>query len=145
MTRTVVVGSADWRDRRLTMSALRRVMDVYKPPYTLVCDMSDGASRYALAGARELGWEIEPRQYDESKCAPDCPPGHRREGGPEGSWCVTARRRNLDAMIESDPDVVIAFIIGQKIARMGQHRARELGIAQWDYRTGGKAHGNSSG
>ena len=140
MRRVVVVGSPGWSDSRTAIAALRRVMDVYREPYTLVCDMTDGAARYAAAAARMLGWRVEPHEFDQSKCLPDCPTvNHRRRGGPTGDFCPAARGRNTAAMLDSNPDLCIALLRSgggratHDGARAGQAGARARGIAVWQY------------
>jgi hypothetical protein len=137
MARILAVGSSRWSNQRATLAALRKVMALYRDPYTLVCDMSDGAARYAAAAARSLGWDVEPFELDQAKCAEDCPPadGHRRPGGPDGSWCPTARHRNTETMLDSGIDLCLALIRpGNRDAqgqRQGQEAARRRDIGVW--------------
>lgn len=142
MRRIVVVGSPTWTDNRTAMAALRRVMAVYRDPYTLVCDMSDGAARYAAAGARTLGWAVEPHEIDPAKCLPDCPTeNHRRRGGPTGDWCPAVRFRNVLDMLDSGPDLALFLVrpTGRSAAtRMGQAEAKARGIGVWEYVQGGR-------
>lgn len=133
MRRIVVIGTPGWRDRRTATEALQRVTEVYRGPYTALCDTSTGAGRYASAIARELGWAIDAHDVDTSTCAPACPtgPGHRRTGGPAGEYCPTARqRRFLDDLNGADLCIVLA---ASPHARLGQAEAARRGIAVWHY------------
>lgn len=135
MARILAVGSVRWSDHRRTVAALRKVMTVYRDPYTLVCDMTDGASRFAAAAATQLGWAVEAYELDPAKCAKDCPPGHRRPGGPTGDWCPTAAGRNHNRMLDSGIDLVVAFVRSgrreDKGTRAGQFEARRRDIGIW--------------
>lgn len=111
MARVLALGSPAWTSHRLTMVALRRVMDTFREPYTLVCDMGDGAARYAAAAAQKLGWTVERHETDMAKCAADCPKSnHRRKGGPTGDYCPTARHRNTLDMIATGIHVALVFV-----------------------------------
>jgi hypothetical protein len=145
--RIVAIGSTHWNDRRTTMAALKRVMEVYRDPYTLVCDMSDGAARYAAAAARSLGWALEAYEVDTTKCQPDCPTdNHRRRGGPEGDWCPGARPRNLALMLDTNPDLCLFLVRphGTSPSRIGQAEAKRRGIAVWQYEQKGKSDGDTT-
>jgi hypothetical protein len=137
MARILAVGSSRWTSQRLTTATLRKVMALYRDPYVLVCDMTDGAARYAAAAARALGWDVEPYELDQAKCAEDCPPadGHRRPGGPSGSWCPTARHRNTEAMLGGGIDLCVAFVRSgprdDQGHRQGQAQARRRDIGVW--------------
>src|SRR5262245_13573039 len=133
--RILVIGSAEWSDAPAAKRALRRVEEVYQGPYVLVCDMSDGAPRYAAAAARTLGWSIEPHEVDPSKCGPDCP-DHRRRGGLTGDYCPTYRHRSTIAQLATGPDLVIALLRPRregKAVRIGQVEVRSRGIALWEF------------
>lgn len=135
--RILVFGSALWTSRKLTFDALRRVMEVFRGPYTLVCDMTDGAARYAAAAARDLGWQIEAHEFDITKCGPDCPTkNHRRPGGPGGDWCPSARLRNQELMADLGADVCIVLNYGTPPSgyrRDGTKEIKARGIGVWDY------------
>ncbi len=135
MVRILAVGSAKWSDHRRTVAVLRKVMTIYRAPYTLVCDMGDGAPRHAAAAARQLGWTVEAHELDAAKCAKDCPPQHRRAGGPTGDWCPTAAGRNRNTMLDSGIDVVLSFIRpgrrDDQGTRTGQAETRRRGIGIW--------------
>lgn len=137
MARIMAVGSSAWTNQRLTATALRKVMALYRDPYVLVCDMTDGAARFAAAAARSLGWEVEPHEFDPSKCASDCPPpdGHRRAGGPDGSWCPNARFRNIDRMLDAGVDLCLSLVrpSSRKAQghRQGQEQARKRDVGVW--------------
>jgi hypothetical protein len=141
--RILVFGSALWTSRKMTTDAFRRVMEVYRGPYTLVCDMTDGAARYAAVVARELGWQVEVHEFDVTKCGPDCPTrNHRRPGGPQGDWCPSARLRNQEAMAELGVDLCIAFSYGvppSGVRRDGTKEIKARGIALWEYTQPGAA------
>lgn len=134
--RLLVIGSHHWSDHRQTMAALRRVMTVYREPYTLICDTTNGAARHATVGARELGWEVEEHRLDVTKCGPDCPPSnHRRHSGPDLDYCPTAGRRNLRAML-ADADHAIVFTRPRGRStdnRIGQQDIRRHDIGIWTY------------
>lgn len=136
MRNVLVVGSVQWRDRRSTTAALKRVVDTYRPPYTLLVDDSgDGTARYAAAVASDLGWTVRTYKVD-PKCSAECPPGHRRPGGVLGDWCPTANRRAFVAQLDAGPDLVLVLMspTGRETGqRFGQMAARERGIAVWEY------------
>lgn len=148
MTRILVVGAPRWNDARQTTTALRRVMETYRDPYTLLTDMGEGAGRYAAAAARKLGWTIEPHPVDSAKCVDECPPDHRKSGGPEGSWCPTAKRRNVVSMLDT-ADVMISLITpgvssGNTSTQTGRTAANQRGIAVWVYaQQKGKVNGHT--
>lgn len=136
MARILAVGSGRWSSQRLTLATLRKVMTVYRDPYVLVCDMGDGAPRFAAAAARSLGWVVEAHEIDPTKCAEDCPTeNHRRMGGPAGSWCPTARHRNTELMLDSGIDLCLAFTRTSSREehgyRAGQHEASRRDIGIW--------------
>lgn len=135
--RVIAIGTPRWTDHRTTVAALRRVMDVYHGPWTLVCDMGDGAARHAAAAARDLGWQVDVYPVDVAKCAADCPTaGHRRRGGPSGEFCPTAKRRNLLAMLDSGVDHAVAFVRPDRREtgeRFGQEDLRKHDIGIWTY------------
>lgn len=137
MRKVLVIGSTNWRDRRSTTAALKRVIQVYRPPYTLLVeDSGDGTARYASAVAGELGWTVQPYKVD-PKCAADCVPGHRRPGGPNGDFCPTATRRAFVAQLDTGIDVVLVLMHPQGREtgqRFGQTEARARGIAVWEYK-----------
>lgn len=138
MRRVLVAGSSEWTDRRATTAAFKRVMQVYRPPYTLIVDDSgDGTARFAAATARELGWKVETYEVD-TKCAVSCPPGHRRAGGPRGDWCPLGKRRSLVAQLDTMPDLFVVFKRPAENRRttderIGQSDAKQRGIAVWQY------------
>lgn len=136
MRRIVVGGSPTWSDRASTTAAIRRVIEVYKGPYTLITDPSAGPGRYASVVAREHGWTVEPYEVD-TKCGPACEPNHRRRGGPDGTYCPTARVRALDAQLELGPDLLVMLTRPTSsqptVDRIGQAGARQRGIALWQY------------
>lgn len=147
MRRVLVIGSSTWNDRRLTANALRRVMEVYRPPYSLITDRADGASRYAAAVAADLGWTIDPYEVD-VKCVADCNPGHRRKGTVHGDYCPTARWRTMAGLIATEPDLVLVLArpVGRESgAKLGQSIARDAGIAVWEYRQKGAGRGDTNG
>lgn len=133
--RVLVLVSAKWRDARTTATAFKRVEEVYKGPYTLVLeDNGDKGTIFATTAAHRLGWGVEPYLVDQ-KCAAECTPGHRRQGGPDGDWCPTASRRALDAQLDRGIDVCIALMRsnGAAEARLGQQAANHRGIAVWRF------------
>jgi hypothetical protein len=135
--RILVFGSSLFTSRPLATTALKRVMQVYRGPYTLVCDMTDGAARYAAVVARDLGWQIEGHEFDVTKCGPDCPTSnHRRPGGPAGDWCPSARLRNQEAMAELGADQAIVLCYGTPPSgarRDGTKEVKARGIGLWEY------------
>jgi hypothetical protein len=134
--RIVIFGSSRWTSRKLTVDALSRVMRVFQGPYTLVSDMTDGASRYAAAAARELGWRVEQHEFDQSQCGADCPTkNHRRAGGPAGEWCPTARLRNFSRMLDLGADQALLFNFGSqsKSRRDGTNELKDRGIGIWEF------------
>ena len=135
--RILAIGSATWSDRTTTTKAIQRVMAVYRDPYQLVVDLDTGYGRYAAAAARAHGWEIVPYTPD-VKCGPECPlVGHRRRGGPEGTFCPTGRLRAFTAQLELGADLVLVLhrVTTNQPAgtRLGQSTARDRGIAVWEY------------
>jgi hypothetical protein len=137
MARILAVGSSRWTNQRAALAALRKVMTLYREPYVLVCDMGDGAPRFAAAAARSLGWTVEPYELDQSKCADSCPApeGHRRPGGPTGSWCPSARSRNTELMLNGGVDLCIGFVRpgsrDDQGFKQGQAQARRRDIGVW--------------
>jgi len=119
------------------MEALQRVTQTYRDPYTVITNGRQGAATYALAAARELGMDTEEYPFDPTKCGSDCAiTNHRRTGGPTGSWCPTAESRNLDLMIKTGVDVVLAFHRPESSVaevRDGTKQIKKQGIAVWDY------------
>jgi len=140
--RILVFGSPYWSSRKLTVDALQRVMEVYRPTYTLVCDMTDGAARYAAAVARELGWQVEVHEFDVTKCGPDCPTRNHRRKSQQGDWCPSARLRNQEAMADLGADVCIALGYGvppSGVRRDGTKEIKARGIGVWEYTQPGAA------
>jgi hypothetical protein len=136
--RILVIGSLEWTSRALTRQALNRVLKTFKPPYTIVCDGTDGAAKYAAAVGREMGMGVELHELDTAKCGPECPDedGHRRVGGPAGEWCPTAKIRNFMAMAASSIDVCIALDIpsNTNVYRDGRKDIKmKHGIGLWEY------------
>lgn len=149
MRRIVVTGSPKWRDTKTTNLALTRVIETYQGPYTLIYDPGTAPGRYAAAAARKLGWALEPREVDITKCGPDCAEEHhRRPGGPAGDWCPTARTRDFMDLLETSPDVVFAFNTEPKrTSRRDGHLMAALarGIAVWSYQQKISKKGGSDG
>jgi len=136
--RIVLFGSKLWTSRALTVAAFNRIMQVYRPPYTLVCDMTDGAARFAAATAHSLGWQVEVHEFDPTKCGPDCATsGHRRSGGPHGDYCPTAKARNVDRMVDLGTDLVVVLSHGTPIAgATGRDSTKEIkmrGVGLWEF------------
>lgn len=134
MTTVVAIGTPEFGDLRKIKGALRKVEDTYRPDYTLKLASGTALSSLVAGAAREQGWTVDMVEVP-TACAPDCPP-HRRKGGADGTFCVTARRRTNDALVMAIPDVVLCFArprSGLANTRLGQDLARSLGIAQWTY------------
>lgn len=136
MVRIAAIGSRKWKSTRQTQRALRRVVEMFKPPYVLMHDGGDGAPRYAAVNADRMGWTIEPHEVDPTKCTDECPPpeGHRRKGGSTGSYCPLARMRALHSMLDAGADLVLAFVTAPD-TRLGQAEAARRGVGVWEFVT----------
>lgn len=76
---------------------------------TLVHGNAKGADRLAAEYAKQVGWHVEPQHADWSgDCVAECLRGHRRRNR-YGEYCPEAGHRRNQAMVDSQPDVVVAF------------------------------------
>lgn len=138
MRRILVVGTDTWSDRRATTAALREVMETYQPPYTLITeDARGGACRLAavIAGT-VLGWKVQTFQVSE-KCDADCREGtgHRRRSTSGHDYCPTARRRMVEEILDTGPDLLLVLrkpTTRSDGERLGQLAAKRRGIAVWE-------------
>lgn len=137
MSDVLVIGSPNFSDVRAIKRALRRVEEVYRGPHTLIHTTGTALASLVVGSAREQGWTVRSIAVDQA-CASDCTPGHRRTGGPEGTFCPVARRREHEALMRAVlPNAVLVFNrVAAKATtpnRVGQHLARDLGLATWEY------------
>jgi hypothetical protein len=108
--RVLVTGSRTWTDTTIIRDALA---DVWHPDTVLVTGACpQGADLLAEQCWTHWGGRVERWPADWSgPCAADCPPGHRRPRRRDGSWyCPRAGHRRNQAMVDSRPDVCLAFI-----------------------------------
>jgi len=112
MMRVLVTGSRAWPD----VHEVRRVLDELLArvgPFILVQGGAVGADRMAKNWAlscSHAGVLMEQWDADWPTCSgPKCTPGHRKQRR-DGTWyCPTAGHHRNALMVESDPDLVIAF------------------------------------
>lgn len=57
-----------------------------------------------------LGGTCEPHPADWVNCAPDCKPGHRKQGRNGREYCPVAGKRRNQEMVETAPELVLSFI-----------------------------------
>lgn len=111
MVRLLVTGSRSWTDPRLISEALHRATGGDVSTVTLVHGACpDGADAMVDALARRLHMDIDayPARWTDP-CVPGCKPGHRRRGK-RGEFCPTAGHRRNQAMVDSGPDLCLAFM-----------------------------------
>lgn len=111
--RILVTGSRLWRypatiRRVLDETVIAHIANDRAPDVTVIHGGAKGADAMAGRYAIEAGWNVDPRPADWANCAPDCKPGHRRVGK-AGEYCPTAGHRRNKTMVDSRPDIVLAF------------------------------------
>jgi hypothetical protein len=102
--RILVTVSRSWRSWSVMREALQQVHDKW-PDAVLVHGDAPKGDRQAAGMWRELGGEVEAWPAQWTKHAPDCPLTHMKE-----RTCRHAGFRRNVAMVESAPDLVLAFI-----------------------------------
>jgi hypothetical protein len=126
----MVTGSRDWTDRAL----LKRWLLTIVPPgaHTLVHGGARGADLIAASLTIDLGWSEEPHPAAwTAPCERECPSGHRRLNGnmSGSSYCPDAGKRRNQEMVDSRPDLVIAFPTARSVGTWDAvRRARKAGI-----------------
>lgn len=125
--KVLVCGSRNWEDRATIKDALDGVALKHGPLHVIHGDCR-GADRVAAARAEYLGFQVTAFPADWS-VKPDTPPGRVRQRYDGYRYDVAAgRERNL-AMLDQDPDLVLAFQTGRSTGT--QHtidEARKRGI-----------------
>jgi hypothetical protein len=106
--RILITGSRTWTDTATIRAALA---EVWTPGNVLVSGAARGADALCAACWRHWGGDVEEYPADwRGPCAASCPPGHRRTRTGGWSYCPNAGHvRNL-AMIQTGPDLCLAFI-----------------------------------
>lgn len=131
----LVIGSPNYSDLREIRRTLRAVETVYHGPYRVLVADGSALASYVVGAARDQGWTTELVTVNPD-CATDCPAGHRRKGGPAGTYCPTARRHLTRELLQNGPDLVLCFVrptTGLRGTRVGQADAKKLGLPIWEY------------
>lgn len=86
----MVTGSRDWTNKEAIRQGLTRAVEGHQGPHTLVHGAARGADTLAADAAYEMGWQLEAFPADWS----------------QGRGAGLMRNQ---AMIDTEPDVVVAF------------------------------------
>jgi len=122
-----VTGSRNWTDRALLE---RRLLTAVPPgTHTLVHGGARGVDLIAASLAIDLGWAEEIFPADWQHCDPTCPPDHLEYTRRGTTYCPSAGHRRNQAMVDSRPDLVLAFPLpGSRGTWDAVCRARKAGI-----------------
>jgi YspA, cpYpsA-related SLOG family len=113
--RILVSGSRNWRypatiRRVLDETVTAHIADDRCPNVTVIHGGAPGADRIAGDYAQSRGWNVEVHHADWATCAPGCSKSERhRRVGKRGEYCPTAGHRRNASMVDSRPDIVVAF------------------------------------
>lgn len=132
--RILVTVSRSWRAWSTMRTALEKVHAEH-PDAVLVHGDAPRGDRDAAGMWRGLGGEVEPWPAKWGEHAPDCPLSHMKE-----RTCVHAGLRRNVAMVESAPDLVLAFVDPTSTTKGAFHcaeLAEDAGIPTVRYVQGG--------
>lgn len=88
-----------------------------------------GADLAAARVARELGWRVTAYPARWAECGPECEPEHQEWTWRGTSYCPTAGSRRNQEMLDTRPDLVLAFPMpGSRGTLDAVRRARGAGI-----------------
>jgi len=136
--RILVTVSRSFKEFSTMRTALEKVHAEY-PDAVLEHGNCDPGDVHAAGMWKAMGGTDKPHPADWPTCAPDCRPTHRRRRR-NGDWyCPTAGLRRDEVMVESAPDLGLAFIDPKSKTR-GAIRTAEMlvdaGIPTLIYREG---------
>lgn len=105
----LVTVSRSYREMSTMRGALEQVHAKY-PGAVLVHGDCEKGDRDAAGMWRGLGGVDKPTPADWPTCSPTCRPGHRKVSRRHGEYCPTAGLRRDEEMVETAPDLVLAFL-----------------------------------
>jgi len=138
--RVLVTGIRGWTDAGTIHDALlaawTEAVEAGASGITVVHGATAGADTIAAQWAdshRGDGVQVEAHEADWTRCDANCLPGHRRRLG-QREWCPTAGHRRNQAMVDTQPALVLAFQAGQSAGTADcirrAHRA-QLPVRKW--------------
>jgi len=112
--RILVTGSRDFDDSDMLSLQLGMAVGdgrrTGRPVIVVHGDCPTGADRMADTLAEAHGIARDPRPADwQAPCRPECRPGHRRRKGRGPEYCPAAGNYRNQEMVDTRPDVVLAF------------------------------------
>lgn len=123
-TRIVVTCSRSWSAWSIMRAALEKVWTEH-PGAILVHGGAPHGDCDAAGIWKGLGGVVEPPwKPDWPSCAAECKPGHRKVNRAGQEYCPTAGMRRNVAMVESAPDLVLAFCDPKSKTQGASHCAR---------------------
>jgi hypothetical protein len=122
--RILITVSRSYNEWSTMRTALEKVYAEY-PDAVLVHGGARPGDCDAARMWKDLGGAVEPPwKPDWPTCATDCKPGHRKVNRVGQEYCPTAGMRRNVAMVESAPDLVLAFVDPKSKTQGASHCAR---------------------
>lgn len=108
--RILVAISRTWETSFRKPQQILGQLHARHPNAVLVHGDAKAGDRDLAAIWEALGGRTEAVPADWVNCAPDCQPGHRKQGRNGREYCPYAGHRRNQQMVQSAPELVLSFI-----------------------------------